>query len=154
MLSNILKKFRPLEFQDEFFGRLIYMKAPKGRISYWEARRVFASTGREIELFIDAPSHEQPPHQVQREFFSAVESRFKEILAATETVLRPQFEEWARQPLSEPFELEFTMTSFSIPYTTLDQATWEASFELKTDANHLFTVALRGLVATGVSIDG
>lgn len=154
LLRKFLKRFRPSEVQDDFFGRITDMRMPKDRTSYWEARRVFAPTGREIEVFIDAPAPEQPPQQVQREFFSAVENRFKEVLAACETILRPKFEEWVGRPLSGAFDREFTMTSFSIPYATLEQATWEASFESKTDENHLFTVTLQGLVATGITIDG
>jgi len=154
LLSNLLKKFRPLEVQDDFFGRITYMRMPKGRISYWEAKRVFAPTGREIEVFIDAPAPEQAPQQLQREFFLSVENRFKELLAASEAILRPQFEEWVRRPLSEPLEREFTMASFSIPCAALDHATWEVSFESKTDENHLFTVTLHGLAATDVTIDG
>jgi len=154
LLFDFLKKFRPLALQDDFFGQLTYMEAPEDRVSYWEAKRVFVPTGREIELFIDAPAPRQPPRQGQREFFLAVEERFKEVLAASEVILRPQFQEWTGQPLTEPFEIEFTMGSFSIPCASLDHATWEMSFDSRSDANHLFTVTFQGLMATGVSIDG
>ncbi|MDP2178492.1 hypothetical protein [Methylicorpusculum sp.] len=154
MLTSLLKKLRPLVIEDTFFGSLTYIKLPKGRISYWEAKHVFLPTNREVELFIDAPAPEQPPNEVQRQFFLTVDHRFNEILSAAEAVLRPQFEEWCCQPLAEPFEVEFTMTSFSIPAASLEQANWEISFESKADANHLFTVAFSGLAATGVTVDG
>ena len=154
MLTNLLNKFRPIEFDDKFFGHLIYMKMPKGRISYWEASRVFSPTGQEIELFIDAPAPEQPPDELQRQFLISIESRYREILVAVEAVLRPQFEEWTRKPLSGTLDTEFTMTSFSIPHAPLQEAQWEMSFDSKSDVNHLFTVAISGYVATGVTIDG
>ncbi|HEV8326393.1 MAG TPA: hypothetical protein VGQ08_02830 [Nitrospiraceae bacterium] len=154
MLSDLLKKLRPLEVDDEFFGCLIYMKMPKGRISYWEAKRTFSSSGREIELFIDAPALELPPSELQRQFFLTVERHYSSILAAVETVLRPQFEEWSRKPLSGAFSTEFTMTSFSIPNVVIEDSRWQMYFESQTDANHLFNVALRGEHPTGVSIDG
>jgi hypothetical protein len=69
-------------------------------------------------------------------------------------VLRPQFEEWSRKPLSGAFSTEFTMTSFSIPNVVIEDAQWEMHFQSQTDANHLFIVALRGEHATGVSIEG
>jgi len=154
ILSNLLNKFRPIEIDDKFFGHLIYMKMPQGRISYWEASRVFSPTGQEIELFIDAPAPEQPPDELQRQFLLSIESKYKEILLSVEAVLRPQFEEWTRKPLSGTLDTEFTMTSFSIPYAALHDAEWEMSFDSRTDANHLYTVTLNGLVASGVTIDG
>ena len=154
ILANLLKKFRPVELDDKFFGHLTYMKMPKGRISYWEAKKVFAPTGHEIELFIDAPAPEQPPDEIQHQFLMSIESKYGEILVAVETVLRPQFEEWSRKTLSETFGDEFTMTSFSIPHAALHDAQWEMSFESKTNAQHLFTVSISGQIATGVTIDG
>ena len=154
ILKSLLKIFRPLIIDDPFFGSLTYMKMPKGRISYWEATRFFAPTNREVELFIDTPAPEQPPSDLQRQYFSDVETRFKEILAAAEIVLRPKFEAWSRQSLVQPFASEFIMTSFSIPALPLEQADWEISFESQTDKNHLFTVSFKGLNASGVTIDG
>ncbi len=154
ILSNLLRRLRPLEIEDDFFGHLTYMQMPKGSISYWEAERTFAPTGRDVELFIDAPSPKQPPDELQRKFFRTVERRYESILSAVETVLRPQFEEWFDKPLSVPFTQEFTMGSFSIPHVMGDEAEWDMSFDSRTDAGHLFTVYLRGEHATGVCIDG
>ncbi len=154
IITNLLKKLRPPEVEDEFFGRLVYMKMPKGRISYWEAKKVFSPAGREIELFIDAPAPGELPGELQRQFFLTAERNHDKILSAVEALLRPWFEEWTRKSLTLPFGTEFTMTSFSIPNAPIYEAEWEISFESQTDPNHLFTVALRGETATGVSIDG
>ena len=154
ILADFLKRFRPLEVADEFFGRLTYMKMPKGRVSYWEATRTFAPSGREIELFVDAPGPELLPNESQRQFFLTVEGHYSGIVASVEAVLRPQFEAWCRAPLALPFEREFTLTSFSIPNMALADAQWEMSFDSHTDQNHLFSVSLVGERATGVTIDG
>ena len=154
LLGALLKKFRPLEVEDEFFGHLVYMKMPKGRIAYWEAKRLFSPSGREIELFIDAPGPEQAPAELQREFFAAVERNYSKIVTAVESVLRSQFEEWTGKPLAAPFDSEFTMTSFSIPHAPLGVAQWEMSYESRSDANHLLTVSFQGETATRVTIDG
>ncbi len=154
MLRDLFKKFRPLEVEDEFFGHLIYMEMPQGRISYWEAKRIFSPTAREIELFVDAPAPELSPSALQRQFFLTVEGHYSRILADVETVLRPQFEEWSHKPLSGPFSTEFTMASFSIPNVVMEEAQWDMHFESKTDLNHLFIVAMRGEHASGVSIEG
>jgi hypothetical protein len=154
IITSLLKKFRPLVIEDQFFGSLTYMKMPKGHVSYWEATRHFSPTNREVELFIDAPAPEQPPSELQRQFFSSVEYRFKEILTSAEAILRSQFEEWCRQPLGQPFDVEFTTASFSVPTLPLEQANWEISFVSQTDENHLFSVAFSGLSANGVTIDG
>jgi hypothetical protein len=130
------------------------MKMPKGRASYWEAKRKFKHGGHDVEVFVDAPAPELPPVELQQRFFSAVEERFEELLVAAESVLRPQFERWTRQPLLKPFGEEFTLSSLSVPCKPLDQAEWEMSFESATDPNHLFSVAFHGAVAKGVLIDG
>lgn len=153
-LARLLKKFRPLELEDSFFEHVTYMKMPSGRTSFWEARRLFIPTGREIELFIDAPAPEQLPNEMQREFYSSVAAGFNQLSAAAESILRPKFEEWSRQPLLYPFDVEFTLASFSIPCASLDAADWEMSFESKTDQNHLFSVAFAGRTAIAVSILG
>ena len=82
--DRILKKVRPLVVHDDFFGRLTYMKVPKGCTPYWEGRRIFAPTGLEVELFLDAPGEELPPSDAQRGFFLTVERRYASILSHAE----------------------------------------------------------------------
>lgn len=153
LLSALLQRFRPLVIDDEFFGRMVYMRMPKGRVSYWEAQRPFAPIGREIELFIDAPSPEQPPDETQRQFFMDLESGYGEIADAIDPALRLVFEEWTRKPLEASFTEEFTLTSFAIPRAPL-VSPWEMSFDSKSDSNHLFTVTLRGRDVIDVAVDG
>ena len=153
-LSGLLKKFGPTQVDDPFFGRITYMKMPRGRISYWEAKRNFLPTKTEIEVFVDAPAPEQAPNETEQQFFAAVCERYDELMASVESVLRPRFEEWTRQAMTKPFREEFTLTSFSIPCSALETAEWEMSFESATDLNHLFSVSFIGCAANSVSIDG
>jgi hypothetical protein len=155
LLDRLLKRFRPLEAEDVFFGRLVYMKMPKGKVSYWEAKRAFAPTGGEVELFIDAPAPEQPPDAVEREFFAAVERRYPELMSAVEPVLRSAYEGWRDEPLPGAVDEEFTLGSFSIPHAPMADARWEMSFDSRSDSEHLFSIEMEGETPTGeVSIDG
>lgn len=153
MLDFLLKRFRPLELEDLFFGRIVYMKMPRGRRSYWEARRVFEPTGREIEVFVDAPAPQQPPSVGQREFFSAVERDYLRILEAVDGTLRSEFEGWTGKPLVGPLDAEFTLSGFSIPDAPLEKADWEISFDSASDEGALFTVSLTGMTPTASTVD-
>jgi hypothetical protein len=153
-LGRLLKRFKPLEIDDPYFGRLVYMKLPKGKVSYWEAKLHFHPCGREIELFIDAPGHEQAPNEEQREFFAWVQTSYPAIIAGIEGVLRARSEQWTRQKLTKKFEEAFKLTSFSIPLPTDEPPEWEMSFDSEADADHLFTVSLQGVEVQNVSIDG
>jgi hypothetical protein len=152
IVDKILSAFRPLQVEDKFFGTLVYMKMPRGRTSYWEAQKKLRT--REVELFIDAPAPESPPSTLQQQFFAQVERDLESWFAETDRILRPQFEEWTRRPLTARFEDEFTLTGFDIPNVALSDAEWEMSFDSKSDANHMFTVTFKKGVATGVAIDG
>jgi len=152
-LSELFKRFKPVEVDDAFFGRLVYIKRSNGR-SYWEGRHRFSPCRQEIGVFIDAPGHRQAPDQKQREFFSWVERDYEAIIASVGRVLRPQYEQWTRKPFAKPFKSEFKLTSFDIPLQTGDPMEWEMCFDSETDANHLFSVTLQGAEAICVSIDG
>lgn len=153
MLDFLLKKLRPLELDDPFFGRIVYMKMPGDRRSYWEAQRVFGPTGREIEIFVDAPASQQPPSPRQREFFSAVEREYPRILEAVDGTLRSEFEGWTGQPLDGPLDAEFNLSSFSIPDAPMEKAEWEVSFDSASNEGALFSVCLTGMTPTASTVD-
>jgi hypothetical protein len=149
-----MNRLRPPAVDDEFFGRLTYMKMRAGSVSYWEAKRAFEPIGREIELFIDAPAPLAPPNSDQRRFYENVASRYRDILLAIEPLLRREFEAWVHQPMTKAVDAEFTLTSFSIPVPSAAEPEWDMSFDSTTDPNHLFTVTLRGQSPQSVTIDG
>jgi hypothetical protein len=128
------------------------MKMPRGRISYWEGQKPLRTS--DVELFIDAPTPEAPPSPLQQQFFMQVEGSLERLFEEANRILRPRFEDWTKRPLNVRFDEEFILTSFSIPNTALSDAEWEASFESKSDPNHLFTVTFKGSEATDSTIDG
>lgn len=153
MFGFLLRKLRPLQAEDVFFGRLVYMKMPGDQGSYWEARRKFGTSGQEIELFIDAPAPKQPPAERQRDFFTTVERDYARILEAVDPVLRSEFYGWTGEPLSGPIEETFELESFSIPDATIEEAEWEISYETTGGAKALFSVQLTGLTPTSITVD-
>ena len=154
LFTKLLRAVRPLEIEDEFFGHLTYMKMPKGRISYWEAARIFVPRRKSIELFIDAPAPELPPALTQREFFLAVESDFPRVQDGAARLLQPELEKSLGHPISASFSEEFMITSISIPNAPLIKAAWDASFESRSDQNHLCTVKFEGFTAIDLEVSG
>lgn len=154
LFRSLFKRLLPPEIDDEFFGRLIYMKMPKDRDSYWEARCVFSPTGTEVNVFIDAPAPMAAPNDAQRKFFRDVVHDYGEIQAVVAPVLQEQLESWARKPMTRAFADEFTLVSFSIPVPSAAEPEWELSFDNRTDENHMFTIQMRGRSPGEVTIDG
>jgi len=151
--SDLVKRFKPLEIEDGFFGHLTYMKTPSARISYWEAERRFAPTAANVELFIDAPGSKLPPNEKQRAFFNWVEQDYEIILAHIEQVLPSLFERLNQRSLVAPFAAKFSapfsgmfhLTSFSIPVPCEGVApAWGMSFESNTKPDFLLQVELIG----------
>jgi hypothetical protein len=154
LIRALVGRLRPVEVYDEYFGRLIYMKVRADSISYWEAKRIFEPTGREIELFIDAPAPLAPPNIDQRRFYEDVALRYRSILLSTESLLRPEIERWTHGPMINPFDREFTVSSFSIPVPSESVPQWEMSFDSITVPNELFSVTFRGSNPQSVAIGG
>ncbi len=153
LFSRLLRRFKPLEIDDPFFGRLVYMKISGPGISYWESERQFSPCSRQVELLIDAPGPKLPPNEDQREFFNWVEQNYAEILKSIESVARPAMEDLMRKPLmakysdviGQPFSSAFHLDSFSIPVPRAGVAPkWEMSFESNSDVGFLVTVELIG----------
>jgi hypothetical protein len=145
---------RAPRLDDPFFGRLVYRKMRDQRLSHWQAARVFAPTGQEIDLFIRAPSPPAAPTEAQRAFYRDVEDGYADILAALEPRLRPEVEEWLGRKIAGALDAELTLASFSIPVPSAILPSWEISFAAATDPDHLFTATLRGREVQEVSIEG
>ena len=145
---------RPPKLDDPFFGRLVYMKMRDPRLSYWEATRVFAPTGREIDLFIRAPAPLAAPNEAQRSFYQDVADGYPDIFAAIEPKLRLEVEEWLGRKVEGSLDGELSLTSFSVPVPSAILPSWEMSFASTTDPDHLFTATLRGREVQQVTIDG
>jgi len=153
-VSDWLNRFKPPEIEDEFFGRLVYVKAAGAKHPYWEGRRHFSPCSGDIKLFIDAPGPGLPPNERQREFFGWVERDYERIFAKIERVLPPAFEPLMRktsmlapyaQVFGAPFASTFRLTSFAIPAPwdgILSE--WEMSFESNSEPHFLVQMDLIG----------
>jgi hypothetical protein len=154
LFRTLLGLVRPPALDDPFFGRLVYTKMRDPRLSYWEAKRVFAPTGREIDLFIRAPAPLAAPNEAQRIFYHDVADFYPDILAAIEPKLRPEVEEWLGRKIEGSLDRELALTSFSVPVPSAILPVWEMSFASAADPDHLFTASLRGREVQDVTIDG
>jgi hypothetical protein len=79
---------------------------------------------------------------------------YPSILAALESKLRPEVEEWLGRRIDGALDGELMLTSFSIPVPSAILPSWEMSFASTTDPDHLFTATLRGREVQEVTIDG
>jgi hypothetical protein len=153
-ISTLLALLRAPPLDDPYFGRLVYKKMQDPRLSFWEAKRVFEPTGQEIDLFIRAPAPLAAPNEAQRIFYQDVAEGYPSILAALESKLRPEVEEWLGRRIDGALDGELMLTSFSIPVPCAILPSWEMSFASTTDPDHLFTATLRGREVQEVTIDG
>jgi hypothetical protein len=154
LIRTLLGMVRSPTLDDPFFGRLVYTKMRDPRLSYWEAKRVFAPTGREIDLFVRAPAPLAAPIEAQRSFYQDVADRYADILAAIEPKLRPEVEEWLGRKIEGSLDRELALTSFSVPLPSAILPVWEMSFASAADPDRLFTATLRGREVQGVAIEG
>jgi hypothetical protein len=154
VIRTLLALVRAPRIDDPFFGRLVYVKMRDPRLSYWEAKRVFAPTGQEIDLFIRAPAPLAAPNEAQRSFYQHLAEGYAELFAAIEPRLRLEVEEWLGRKVEGPLDRELTLTSLSVPVPSAILPSWDMSFASTTDPEHLFTASLRGREVQGVAIDG
>ncbi len=153
-VSRWVKRFKPLEIEDGFFGHLVYVKATSTKFPYWVAWRHFSPCSSEIKLFIDAPGPGLPPNEGQRAFYDWVEQDYKLIFAKVEIALPPVFEPLMQEqsmlvPFSKvfaaPFSTAFHLTSFSMPAPQDGmEPEWEMSFESNSKPDFLVQVDLIG----------
>ena len=154
ILSTLTSIFSPQKAEDPFFGSVLYIALGSKRKSYWEAKRIFRPTNREIEMFIDAPGPNILPDEMQRAFYKRIESDYSKLLHEAGKLLVPELEIWMEKKLSVSIENTFILTSISIPHAKFEEAEWEMSFETTLDVEHLCTVSFRGATPHAVCIDG
>lgn len=154
ILSTITSIFSPRQAEDPFFGTLLYIDLGAKRKSYWEGKRLFRPTRKEIELFIDAPGPDALPNELQRAFYSTIESEYTRLLQEAGKLLIPEMEVWLEKKLAVSVEKVFVLTSLKIPNASREEAEWEMSFDTSLDDEHMCTVTFRGMTPQSVCIDG
>lgn len=150
LLKRLFGFLEPYVVEDDFFGRLIYIKAKKGYgPDYWEGKKRFGSTNRAVEVFVDAPAEKMPPNTLQRQFFQDVESRYSSLLPTLQSLLVTYCEKHGLDKV--PTEVStLNIAAFTIPLP--ENSRWNIMLESQDTAYH-YTVNMDGWNATDVLVD-
>ena len=121
------------------------------RANHREGKAQFPPAGSVIEVFVDVTSDDE--FEEQHEFFEGLIEEWPRIHNAIMKVLASQWNLREPNVQSDPGAM-FTVSSLSIPKSPLDNAAWEMSWTHQLDANHLWTVQMKGLVPDHIVVDG
>lgn len=149
-LFDIFKK--PIIIEDDFFGRLKFMKMKNAEKNYFEGKGLFEPTGKEIELFINGS--EKGPDQKQKEFYSWLQRNFKELAFKATPLIEDEFRNWKEDFKIKDFDKEFSLVALTIPSQETTPIEWNMSFETIHDENHQVTIEFLGNEPKEVLIDG
>ena len=149
-LFNIFKK--PLTIEDDFFGKLRFMKMKADGKSYFEGKGLFKPTGKEIEYFITA--NEECPDQGQKEFYNWIQKNYTELVVKFKPLIEDEFGNWKEGFKIKDFNREFQLVALSIPNQDKEPLKWSMSFNTEHDENHQVTVEFINQEPQAVLIDG
>jgi len=127
--------------EDLFFGSLLFIKAARGHLSYWEGARAFDSVGQ-FEVSIDTSSEAEGPTSTQRDFFRRIERDYKTICAAVEA--RCRTEAFASRLMPGRFEEAFVGSGLSIPLCDETNEEWSIYFDAAADGKFNLEAMMRG----------
>ncbi len=149
-LFDIFKK--PLTIEDDFFGKLRFMKMKADGKSYFEGKGLFKPTGKEIEYFINA--NEGGPDQDQKEFYNWIQANYRELVIKSIPLIEDEFGNWKEGFTIKDFDREFHLVALSIPDQKNKPFEWSMSFDAEHDDNHQVTVEFIRHEPQAVTIDG
>lgn len=110
-LFDIFKK--PVTIQDDFFGKLRFMKMKADGNSYFEGKGLFKPTGKDIEYFITAT--EEGPDLRQKEFYNWIQKNYTELVIKFKPLIEDEFGNWKEGFKIKDFDREFQLFALSIP---------------------------------------
>lgn len=144
---------KPLIVEDDFFGRLRFMKIKNNPSrNYFEGKGKFGPTGRELEYFIHAD--ESGPEPEQKEFYRQIQQDWPRIVEKIKPLIEAEFRNWKDDFTITDFNREFHLVGLTIPRPEIQPREWDLAFDTIHDENHQFTVYLKGYEPTRVEIDG
>ncbi|MFT2009959.1 hypothetical protein ACMA1I_14880 [Pontibacter sp. 13R65] len=149
-LFDIFKK--PLIIDDDFFGKLRFMKMKTDGKSYFEGKGMFKPTGKEIEYFITA--NEEGPDQRQKEFYNWIEENYSTLVLKLKPLIEDEFGNSRDGFKIKDFDIEFQLVALSIPNQENEPLEWSMSFDTVHDENHQVTVEFSGHEPQAILIDG
>jgi len=89
-IFDIFKK--PIIIEDDFFGKLRFMKMKDPEKSYLEGKGLFKPTGKEIGYIIKGK--ESGPEQKQKEFYKWIQENYRELTTKLSPLVEDEFGNW------------------------------------------------------------
>jgi hypothetical protein len=119
---------KPLKISDAFFGEMLFMEV-KGdpANSYFECWRFFKPINEEIEVGVSRSL--EGPTQIQKDFFTQIESDYAFIIRRIAPLIRGNFQEWKIEFEINSFEKKFNPVYVFIPNCLEKPVVWEIPFE-------------------------
>src|SRR5512135_362475 len=143
----------PLTLDHDVFGRLTFMRMRDPARSYWEGRAAVGPAGSSVQVFVDG--WEKGPSEDSTAFWRALLAKYRDIWPQLESILSRAYREWNPQARPDVGAGRFTLESVSVPAGDPNAAEWDLGFACADDAEHSFTVLMRGWVPNSqVQIDG
>ena len=128
LLDRVLAPFRPPSMDDPTFGRLLFMRIKRDPSkSYWEGEWLFPPTATRVAIAL--PGGDAGPTPEGRAFYSGLEPRFEEIMAAVQPQLDKVFRDWLKRPLSEHLWTDVKLAGFGVEDPSASPLEWDVAFE-------------------------
>lgn len=144
---------KPKKIDNDFFGQMTFLGDKKDPSkSYFECRRHFKPSNKQIEIGIDGA--ETGPTQIQIDFFKTIEDNYAKITDAIRPLIEDQFGNWQEGFKIKDFNKEFEPVYLRLPRCESNPIIWEIAFESDHDRNHTFTATMENLIAKELLIDG
>lgn len=143
---------KPVTIQDEFFGKLRFMKMKTDGNSYFEGKGHLKPIGKEIAYFITA--NEDGPNQKQRDFYNWVQENYSNLAMNIKPLIEDEFRNWKEDFTIINFDSEFHLVALTIPNQDKKPLKWDLSFDTEQDENHQITVEFSGHEPQGILING
>jgi hypothetical protein len=133
-LERVIQRLGPRRMDDPRFGRITFQDVPRHpERSYWEAESSFAPAKGSIEFCVTAGG--EGPSQLQRDFVTALESRWPSI--------ETRVTEFLHSRGMTRFPRDFRLTLISIPRLPTEPVEWEITFDER-ESGDLLELEMRG----------
>ena len=150
LLDFLFGKTKTVE--DDFFGKLFFLEFKDTSKNYFEGRRFFKPSNRDIELAIDGSL--PGPTENQKQFFQRIENDYKIVTERACLLIMDEFQNWQPDFQIQNFDQEFLPVHMTIPQIGDKEVVWELAFETNHDRNHAVTITFKDFEATEILIDG
>lgn len=148
IVDELLRSFRPTRRNDPVFGPMLYMGQRRG---YWECKATFPPTSSVVEVFVDGSATNSM--EMQHIFFKQLVQEWPVMSGSIGKMLLEKRQE--RGPdagVESPWAL-FSISSLSIPSSSIEKAKWEISFAPLTNPDQRWTIQMEGRQPQQIIVD-